>query len=367
MRRAGPQAAEVPCVLCGTLKTAGEKSRARCAPSATGDRSLTIAEPGVAKWGTVSETSQGEGWWLANDGKWYPPQTAWGAEGETSQGEGWWLASDGKWYPPQTALPQQATAEASSLAAQESENISQQASQETAPPEQASPQGSVTSRKPLLQRLVFWVSVAAVIILAAVIGIVTTSTNDTTGKHVAAPTTTVSPGPARASGGSSKTGGSESAKANGSTNHSGNTTTAAQLAVGGTESFSVNGAPVYGLTVTQFVDPAQPAQRSVTPKTSGDIFVAVSLTFKNTGVGEVSQDIYNDATLYDSTGHGYQGNFEPTASGPGFPVGIVSDAGGATTSGWIMFEVPASSTGFSLTFTPTEGAENQTSTTWKLS
>src|SRR5271167_4596592 len=29
----------------------------------------------VAKWGTMSDTSQGEGWWLAGDGKWYPPET----------------------------------------------------------------------------------------------------------------------------------------------------------------------------------------------------------------------------------------------------------------------------------------------------
>jgi len=26
--------------------------------------------------GTMSDTSQGEGWWLASDGKWYPPQSA---------------------------------------------------------------------------------------------------------------------------------------------------------------------------------------------------------------------------------------------------------------------------------------------------
>lgn len=24
---------------------------------------------------------------------------------DTSQGPGWWLASDGKWYPPETAAP----------------------------------------------------------------------------------------------------------------------------------------------------------------------------------------------------------------------------------------------------------------------
>ena len=119
--------------------------------------------------------------------------------------------------------------------------------------------------------------------------------------------------------------------------------------------------------MTQFVDPAQPAERYVTAKNPGDIFVAVALTFKNTGTADVSQDIYNDTTLYDSTGQGYDGDFEATASGPSFPVGIISNARGGTTSGWIMFEVPASSAGFTATFTPTEGEANQPAATWKLS
>ena len=38
----------------------------------------------------MSDRSQGEGWWIASDGRWYPPQ-----------GRGWWLASDGNWYPPE--------------------------------------------------------------------------------------------------------------------------------------------------------------------------------------------------------------------------------------------------------------------------
>lgn len=39
----------------------------------------------------MSDTPQSRGWWLANDGKWYPP------------GPGWWQASDGNWYPPEQA------------------------------------------------------------------------------------------------------------------------------------------------------------------------------------------------------------------------------------------------------------------------
>lgn len=43
----------------------------------------------------MSDSSQGPGWWLASDGKWYPPN-----DGGEAPGPDWWLASDGKWYPP---------------------------------------------------------------------------------------------------------------------------------------------------------------------------------------------------------------------------------------------------------------------------
>ncbi len=46
----------------------------------------------------MSDTSQGEGWWQASDGKWYPPKDA-------APGAGWWLASDGNWYPPTDQPP----------------------------------------------------------------------------------------------------------------------------------------------------------------------------------------------------------------------------------------------------------------------
>ena len=56
----------------------------------------------------MSDTSQGPGSWLANDGKWYPPELhptfqspKSPTEAETSRPDGWWLASDGRWYPPE--------------------------------------------------------------------------------------------------------------------------------------------------------------------------------------------------------------------------------------------------------------------------
>ena len=42
-------------------------------------------------------------WWIAADGKWYPPETHPEADPASVSGEpGWWLASDGLWYPPET-------------------------------------------------------------------------------------------------------------------------------------------------------------------------------------------------------------------------------------------------------------------------
>jgi len=43
--------------------------------------------------------SQGPGWWIASDGKWYPPESAPTA---VAPPPGWWQASDGRWYPPDT-------------------------------------------------------------------------------------------------------------------------------------------------------------------------------------------------------------------------------------------------------------------------
>ncbi len=77
----------------------------------------------------MSDTSQGPGWWLASDGKWYPPQPQQAAPTESQpqpadtvhtmqprqsapvpagavgpQGPGWWQATDGLWYPPQGTI-----------------------------------------------------------------------------------------------------------------------------------------------------------------------------------------------------------------------------------------------------------------------
>jgi len=59
----------------------------------------------------MSESPQDPDWWLASDGKWYPPQSHVPPppppppppSSEEPVPFGWWLASDGRWYPPPAA------------------------------------------------------------------------------------------------------------------------------------------------------------------------------------------------------------------------------------------------------------------------
>jgi len=49
----------------------------------------------------MTDVSNGPGWWLASDGKWYPPHLHPNATKPESATPGSWQASDGKWYPPE--------------------------------------------------------------------------------------------------------------------------------------------------------------------------------------------------------------------------------------------------------------------------
>src|SRR5271165_7212068 len=85
----------------------------------------------------MSDARGGEGWWLASDGRWYPPETHASAQESVKRAStsesfptassthetpfydlsrspspsatGWWLASDGRWYPPEQHPDAQAT------------------------------------------------------------------------------------------------------------------------------------------------------------------------------------------------------------------------------------------------------------------
>lgn len=54
----------------------------------------------------MSDASQGPGWWIASDGRWYPPENlplpAFRSQAPRSPGPpGSWLASNGQWYQPE--------------------------------------------------------------------------------------------------------------------------------------------------------------------------------------------------------------------------------------------------------------------------
>ncbi|MGO9559295.1 MAG: hypothetical protein ACLPQS_07515 [Acidimicrobiales bacterium] len=67
-------------------------------------RGLGLHVPDENEESALSDVPQGDGWWIASDGKWYPPHLHPDAEVEEAPADpppGWWQASDGKWYPPE--------------------------------------------------------------------------------------------------------------------------------------------------------------------------------------------------------------------------------------------------------------------------
>lgn len=135
----------------------------------------------------------------------------------------------------------------------------------------------------------------------------------------------------------------------------------------GTEtSITKNGDPYYSVTMTQFVNPAQPANSYVTPQSSGDTFVAVAFTITNQSSAAISDDINLDVRIYDSAGQGFQPDFEDAASGPSFPSGEFNVAPGGTASGWVMFEVPGSTSLTTVNFTPSGGFATQATASWAV-
>ncbi len=47
----------------------------------------------------MSDAAPQAGWWMASDGRWYPPEQH--PSRNTAPQAGWWMASDGRWYPPE--------------------------------------------------------------------------------------------------------------------------------------------------------------------------------------------------------------------------------------------------------------------------
>ena len=294
---------------------------------------------------------------------------------DTSQGPGWWLASDGKWYPPETAPPlppppppPPSASEATASRQNAAEGVPEAPPPTTGvaptfvpgaappPPGGEGPTRTIAAKKPLVRRPMFWGVAAAVVVVIIVIAAVAGGNNKN--KGLTTQTTLAS------SASTGNTGSNSS-----STGNSGTTTTTTQpsnLPIGTSESITQNGAPWFDVSATQFVDPAQPSDSYITPTNAGDRFVAVAFTIKSTGSTTISEDIYNDTKLYDSTGQGFDGDFEAPSNGPEFPSGEINASPGGTASGWEMFEVPGNASGLTVTFTPNAGYATQAATTWTL-
>ena len=90
----------------------------------------------------MSDTSQGQGWWLASDGKWYPPQQAPQPPPPPPglPGPGWWQATDGRWYPPQGPMHP--------------------------------PAANLLPKKPVYKRVWFWVLISVGVVLGGCVSIV---------------------------------------------------------------------------------------------------------------------------------------------------------------------------------------------------
>lgn len=68
---------------------AGEEAAQRAAQHAAAASPPPWAAREIPQQGLGFLVAPPSGWWLASDGKWYPPRP------------GWWIASDGRWYPPE--------------------------------------------------------------------------------------------------------------------------------------------------------------------------------------------------------------------------------------------------------------------------
>ncbi len=50
----------------------------------------------------MSEASRSDGWWIASDGRWYPPELHPARAAGTADSAGWWQDEDGNWQPPRS-------------------------------------------------------------------------------------------------------------------------------------------------------------------------------------------------------------------------------------------------------------------------
>lgn len=113
----------------------------------------------MVRWGDwgrrMSDQPGSSDWWMASDGKWYPPES----HPDASPGDGWWRASDGKWYPPDR-LPAPARADVSSTPQDPPPDTLSSPSSTASPPQSVAP-ASRPREAPTSGRSMRWGWVAA--------------------------------------------------------------------------------------------------------------------------------------------------------------------------------------------------------------
>ena len=112
------------------------------------------------------------------------------------------------------------------------------------------------------------------------------------------------------------------------------------------------------VTVVKIVDPARAENQFSTPE-PGTRFVSVQFRLRNTGDQAYNDAPSNGAKVVDTEGQSFDASLlDETTAGPAFTTTTI--AVGSTGSGWITFEVPATSKLAKVQFTMNSGFSNDT-------
>jgi hypothetical protein len=252
----------------------------------------------------MSDTSMGPGWWLASDGRWYPPHQAPGAPAPAFPAPTQWASAGAT----QTMIPQAPQYPQYPQAAQY-----HQAYQP--------PAGYALKKK---KRRWPWV-VLVVVVLLVIGGALSTPDDEgstaTSGGGSGAPEQPVVQDPA---------GGDTPAAADPS---------AGPLTLGGTDNTSG-----FDVTLLQYVDQWQSTNQFESPD-PGMRYIAVELTMVNTTSEAKSFSTLLGLEVIDSLGQ----RWSPAFAGFDLPQLGGDVAPGTNIRGWQVFEVPADATGMRLT------------------
>ncbi len=309
---------------------------------------------------------------------------------DTSQGPGWWIASDGKWYaaerhpnylppppataaaslppPPTTALPAppaSLSTEPQSAVGGDTDGSVVGPFLATEPSSEVADDGATFYRKWWL-----WVAVtvaAVAIIVAASASSASKKTNAvtrteastaTTAPPTTAPPTTAPPTTAPPTTAPPTTAPPTTAPpttvgaANPSVAGSGSGHVGSTLALTDSSGDKTN------VTLNQVIDPATgsdgpPTDASGNPTTSS--YVATVVTITNTGSQPIQDDANSDAALIGSDGQDYTADFDDVSECTNFNDGEFSIEPGESTTGCVVFVLPAGVNPAKVQWTPDLG------------